>query len=478
MICSNLKPQAVFHYFEEISGIPRGSGNEQAAAEYTEAFAKARGLFVIRDGHNNVFIRKPASAGREDSPTVVLQGHLDMVCEANSDVTHDFTKDSIHLKLDGDILSADGTTLGADNGVAVAIMLALLDSDNLSLPELECIFTTEEETGLAGMTNFDASVVKGRLMINLDSAGEGEATVSCAGGVRTHITFPADRLPVPDGFTAARVKLSGLAGGHSGEDISLGRTGAISAAARILSVAEKAADVKIISINGGSKDNAIPRECEAVFVTNDYETAKTAIIREYNNMKSSLAEEDRDFSIEVSGVSGAAGFISQWRELLYLLNIIPVGVRTMSRSIPGLVETSSNLGVVKTDETSVHITVSSRSSVFTELDYMQALMESAAALAGNTTVEHKSRYPGWEFIHGSALQQLYLDAYRDLFGTEAKIVGIHAGLECGIFKQKVPEMDIISIGPDIKNLHSPDETLSVSSLERLYALLLEMLKRV
>lgn len=478
MICNHLNPKEVFYYFEEISRIPRGSGNEQAVAEYVEAFAKARGLFVIRDKNNNVFVRRPASHGRENSPAVVLQGHLDMVCEANSNVVHDFTKDPIQLLLDGDILRANGTTLGADNGVAVAIMLALLDSDTFSLPELECLFTTEEETGLAGMTSFDASVVKGRLMINLDSAGEGEATVSCAGGVRTHITFPADKLPLSDEYTAARMKLSGLAGGHSGEDINLGRTNAIAAAARILLMANDEAAIQLVSVNGGSKDNAIPRECEVVFAANDLEGAKEAILREYHNMKLSLAEEDMAFTVAVSDVSGVTESMSGGMELLRLLNIIPIGVHTMSRGVPGLVETSSNLGVVKTEGDGVYITVSSRSSVSTELDYMQKQIESAAVLAGALTMEHKSRYPGWEFTRGSSLQQLYLRAYRDLFGTEARIIGIHAGLECGIFKQKVPDMDIISIGPVIKNLHSPDETLSVSSLERLYTLLLEMLKRV
>jgi len=463
--------ERAYYFFEEISKIPRGSGNEKEIASYVETFAKTRGLFVIRDGANNVYIRKNASEGREADDGVVLQGHLDMVCEANADVTHDFTKDPICLIRRGDLLTADGTTLGADNGVAVALMLALLESDTISHPQLECIFTSDEEAGMTGMDAFDASVVKGRKMINLDSEGEGIATVSCAGGVRTVITFTADKCPVPEGYETAKMSITGLFGGHSGADIHLGRANAIKTAAALLCAASYDADIRIISIHGGSKDNAIPRECTVVFATDSVDKAFAAIEKEKGALV--LCDDDKRMRINLDKTERQSHSLAASTPILLLLNDLPFGVLGMCRKT-NLVETSSNLGVVRTDENEVKITVSSRSSVESELNKAEETLARLAKNAG-AACAHYNRYPGWEYREGTPMQVKYKEIFRRLYGREAQVVGIHAGLECGLFMKKIPDMDIIAIGPDVTNLHSPDETLVVSSYERLCNLVTALL---
>ncbi len=475
---SQLEPKKFFSYFKNISDIPRGSGNEAAVARYVYETVRSLGHDAQMDAANNVFVRAKATPGYEDRPPMMIQGHLDMVCEANRSTRHDFLTDPIHLILDGDRLHADGTTLGADDGVAVAMMLAVLDSPELPHPELECLFTTDEETGLTGMRAFDPSVLKSRRMLNLDSATEGEAIVSCAGGVRSHVYFPIETDAVPDGYTVCNVAVGGLFGGHSGEDVHLGRTGAIAAFARMLYTASMVCDVRLANILGGSRDNAIPRECSADVAVSDVIAFEQAVRAEEAKIRSELIADDVNFRVTVETVvknendflSGAAS-----EKLIELLRILPKGVHGMSRQIPELVETSSNLGVIRQVDNSYEIVVLSRSSVTSKLDDMEHRVECAAKIAGGT-VEHINRYPGWDFTEGSPLQKLFLDTYRDLFGKEARILGIHAGLECGLLKDKVPEMDMISIAPDIRDLHSPDESLSVSSTARVWTLLCEMLK--
>lgn len=468
---------AVLAHFSAISAIPRGSGNEEAISQYVEAFAKSRGLFCVRDNWNNVYVRRPASAGYENAPAVVLQGHLDMVCEANASVTHDFCKDPIRFVQDGDILRADGTTLGADNGVAVAIMLMLLDKADLCAPMLECVFTTSEETGMDGMRHFDCSLIQGRQMINLDSAGEGEATVACAGGVRTDLVKSVAWEPLQDGMTVLSIAITGLAGGHSGEDIHRGRTPAIPAMGQLLKRVQNACDLRLISLSGGARDNAISRECTAIVAVSDKVAAETALREGEVVLRADLVPEDTGFAVQTVEVSAVQCMsAADTASLVALLRVIPVGVRRMSRDIPGLVETSSSLGVVRTTETQVEITVSSRSSVSAQLDEMQMVLESCGALAG-AFCTHRGRYPGWAFRSGSLLQNCYKESWKALFGTEAKIIGIHAGLECGLLMEKLPDMDIISIGPDIQNLHSPDECMGLSSLDRLTTLVVHMLQQ-
>ncbi len=466
---------AVLAHFSAISAIPRGSGNEEAVARYVEEFARSRGLFCVRDERNNVYVRRPAAAGYTDAPAVVLQGHLDMVCEANGHVIHDFEKDPIRFVQDGDILRADGTTLGADNGVAVAIMLMLLDKAELCAPTLECVFTTSEETGMDGMRHFDPALLQGRQMINLDSAGEGEATVACAGGVRTDLVRSVTWESVPAALSVLSIAITGLAGGHSGEDIHRGRTPAIPAMGQLLWRVADACDLRLVSLTGGARDNAIPRECTAIVAVSDKAAAIAAIQAGEAVLRADLVPEDAGFTVQVSDGSGDRCMsAADTKALLALLRVIPVGVRRMSRDIPGLVETSSSMGVVRTNANQVEITVSSRSSVSAQLDELQAVLDACGTLSG-ATCTHRSRYPGWAFRSGSRMQSCYKESWQALFGTEAKIIGIHAGLECGLLMEKCPDMDIISIGPDIQNLHSPDEFLRLSSLDRLTTLVLHIL---
>ena len=470
---SDLEPKKIFSYFKQLSDIPRGSGNERAAAIFVADVAKKLSLDVKVDDANNVFIKAPATLGYENHAPIMLQGHLDMVCEANKGTEHDFLNDPIELVLDGDLLRANGTTLGADNGVAVAIMLAVLDSD-IPHPAIECLFTTEEETGLNGMRSFNHDWASARRLVNLDSAGEGEATVSCAGGVRSDICFKAEQLLI-DGYEGICIEISGLAGGHSGEDINLGRQSAISVMARLLYSASHA-EFRINEIFGGNRDNAIARECSAKIVTKNKRTLIDALRLEEEKIRSELVIDDKDFKLTVSEIACDAAISSEKTvQLVTLLRNLPHGVHGMSRQVLGLVETSSNLAVIRQESDGWSITVSSRSSVETKLDDMQARVE-CAAIASGAVATHRSRYPGWEYLEGSPLQKLYLDTYNEVFGAEARIIGIHAGLECGLLKGKLPDMDIISIGPDIRNLHSPDEVLSVSSFVRMWDLVCAILK--
>ncbi len=475
MTYNELEPKKFFYYFKKISDIPRGSGNEAASAEYVMQTARSLGHSAEIDGSGNVLVRAKASHGYENHAPIMMQGHLDMVCEANRGVKHDFLHDPIKLILDGDLLSADGTTLGADNGVAVAIMLAVLDSD-IPHPELECLFTTEEETGLGGMRAYDASVLKSSRMINLDSAGEHEVTVSCTGGVRSHIIFEADEAPLPKNYTVLRVEVGGLFGGHSGEDIHRGRIGAVSALARLIYSATKNNSYMVSEYLGGNRDNAIPRECHVILAVKDADKFKEALSNEYSKIKSELVSDDSNFKMTVSDTS-AEKFMSEEKSsaLITLLRTLPCGIHGMSK-IPGLVETSSNLAVVKKHSKGFETVVSSRSSVESKLDDMENRVECVAHLA-KAEIYHTARYPSWSYEVGTEMQKLYLEAERELFGVEAKVNGIHAGLECGILKHKKPDMDMISIGPDLRNLHSPDEVMSVSSLKRLWDVVCAILKK-
>lgn len=462
-------------YFYEISAIPRPSLKEEKIADYLMRFAEAHSLTATRDDANNVLIRKPAYAGYENATPVLLQGHTDMVCEKNEGTVHDFDTEGIRILREGDILRADGTTLGADNGYAVAVMLAVLSDSTLPHPPLECLFTTAEEIGLDGMQAFDKSSITARLMINLDSCDETVATAACAGGVCTDFTrTPAPAVPA-DG-TALRLTVSGLKGGHSGEDIHRGRGNALKICTRLYVAAKNATPLHMISISGGNKDNAIPRECSVLFTADDAQKAIVAIREEEAHIRAILSEDDRAFSVLIQEEPVAAPALpdADASALLSLIRLLPCGPLAMSQNLLGLVETSSNPAIVRADASHILVTISSRSSVDAELTDLCATLDTAAQVTGFES-SHYSRYPGWDFTVNSRLQQIYLDTYRTLFGKEAQIIGIHAGLECGILKQAIPEMDILSIGPDLYDLHTPAERMSVSSGERVYQLLLAML---
>lgn len=474
-ILAGVSPERVFYYFEKISEFPRASSNEEAVARYIESTALSFGCKAFRDEKNNVFVEKAASAGCESAPTVLLQGHTDMVCEKNEGTIHDFEKDPIRLKLEGDIISADGTTLGADDGVAVAMMLAVLEDDSLRHGPLECLFTVEEETGLGGMKAFDKSVINAKYMINLDSEDSSCATVSCAGGVRTDFTF--SDIPLERCKNEVTLSVTGLAGGHSGADIHTGRMNAVKLTFELLSRVE---DVKLISVNGGSKDNAIPRECTAVFTCADPIDAIEAIGECADEIREKLSEADLGLHVDCTYKRGDFHCFAEKysRSIITLVNSLPTGVLEMSESVEGLVKTSSSLGIIRTDGASVSVTSSSRSSSDHSLDMLLENLGSIAEFACVSSVTSRDRYPGWDVTENSLLQKIYRETYTELYKSEPAIVGIHAGLECGLIKKALPELDIISIGPDAIDIHTPDEKLTVSSTKKVYDLLLAILSKL
>ena len=470
-------PEKFFNYFEEISAIPRGSGNEKGIADYIVEFAKARDLFFYRDDTNNVFVRLPATEGREEERAVMLQGHTDMVCEKNFDTVHDFEKDGIRLVLDGDLLRADGTTLGADNGVAVALMLAILDGELSSHPTIECLFTTSEEVGLDGAKAFDYSLVTASTMLNLDSEGEGIATVSCAGGVRSDLVMSPNTISCNK--AAVMIKLSGLAGGHSGAEIHCGRANANKLMGRVLAALISKVDFNLVAIEGGSKDNAIPRECRAVIALDGVDTDKAIdIISEQKNIiADELCAADADMSIacEKMGDVHYCFDSDSTKKAVTLMATVANGVFAMSNDIKDLVEYSRNLGVIKSEKDKITFVFSARSSTEGMIDQSQTELDLLSELC-SCSARHYSRYPGWRYEKNSEIREKYIISAKKIFGYEPKIMAIHAGLECGIIKSHIPNMDMISIGPEMRDIHSPAEVLDLPSCERFWLLIEDMLK--
>ena len=454
--------------FKKLCAIPRGSGNEKGVADFLEAFAAERGLGFYRDAEQNVLISKPGIG-----KGIILQGHSDMVCEKNADVEHDFERDPIKIVEEDGIIRANGTTLGADDGVSIAIMLAILDDPSVTAP-IECLVTSKEEIGLLGMGAFDFSLLKGRAMINLDSVDEGVATVSCCGGVRTDITVPAEKSA--DGAPGYTLKIRGLCGGHSGEDINKSRKNAILVALKLL---RRVAGVRFASIEGGSKDNAIPRECTVTFTSADPDVGEKIALAA-DSVRESLTADDRDFSATLETAEVGETFGEELTaHVRTLAAVIPLGVIRMFEDIEGLVHTSANFAVIHTLDDGVVVTVSSRSPDGETLDGLIAEADRVAADCGGHA-EHRGRYPGWDYEKESPLRELYVETFDDLFGADGKKARcecIHAGLECGIVKGAVPDMDIISIGANVKDCHTPDETLEAASLDRLYLTVAEIIKR-
>lgn len=469
-VINGRKPQSVFRYFEEISAIPRGSYNEAEIASYLESFAKERGLECYRDHVNNVLIKAPASKGWEDRPVLMFQGHTDMVCEKNGDVEHDFTKDPLNLYVDGKYLRAKGTTLGGDNGIAVAIMLALLDGEIEAHPAYECLFTTAEEVGLDGAHAFDYSRINARQMINLDSEEQGVVTVGCAGGVRSDLTMQYRAIPFKG--ECIRVEIKGLMGGHSGANIHNGRANANKLMGRILAALAEQSEVCLVSLTGGSKDNAIPRECQACLAVPNAEFAIDLITEQAERIAEELGADDRGFTVTCQTEADEAVMMSaeETARVIAVLCCAANGVLEMSRQVSGLVEFSRNLGVIVHQAEKLTMIFSSRSSIENQLD---ASIRELDLLAKMTSFEsrHYSRYPGWSYAPKSPLREKYLKAYQKVTGKEARIDIIHAGLECGVISSHLPDMDMISIGPDMKDIHSPDEALDLDSVEEFWDVL-------
>ncbi|MFR4972746.1 MAG: aminoacyl-histidine dipeptidase [Butyricicoccus pullicaecorum] len=473
------QPERLFHFFEDISAIPRGSSNEKAVSDYLIAFAKERGLWYHQDALHNVIIKKPASAGAEDKPAVMLQGHLDMVCEKLAGVDHDFEKDGIDLIVKDGVLTANGTTLGGDNGAAVALMLAVLDDDTLAHPALECVFTTQEETGLTGAAGLDKSLISARTMINLDSEEEGIATVSCAGGMRFTMTRPITRHTASGKLLT--IDVSGLLGGHSGTDINKERQNGIILLARLINRVLHETGAQLASFAGGSKDNAIPREVCAVLVCSDADIEKAQSIAEAMaaDFAAELVPFEPDFKCTISAQDGAAEVLSEAdaKAFISAICLAPNGVRRRNLKQDGFVVTSLNLGVARMDDTTATLVFAPRSSVASLQNYTTDCLYLLAETFG-FDCDIAGAYPGWSFAEESPIRDTFIASYRELFDADLKIEAIHAGLECGLFSDALPGLDAIAVGPTIRGCHTPDEYLPLDSFERFYSLLTDVLSRL
>ncbi len=475
-ILSELTPKRVFELFEEICAIPRGSENMEAIADYCMAFAEKNSLKAIRDNANNVIIFKQASAGYQTSQPVILQGHLDMVCQKSADCKLDFLKDGITPYIDGDFIKAKNTSLGADNGIAVAMILSILESKDICHPAIEAVFTTDEEIGMIGAFALDFSVLKARKMINIDSEAENVLTVSCAGGSDFKIYIPTNRHQA-DG-TKLTLILSGLAGGHSGVEIDKGRVNADILAGRFLNHLKKCAEFEIISISGGDKANAIPNRVAIELCTQNADSLISSANEYAELVFKEIEAREPDFKAEV--IKGEFGTFSVLgndtaSKLISTLLCVPNGITEMSAEIEGLVETSLNLGVLNTQHSEILLHFALRSNKKSSLYF---LSERLTAFADMLDIKYESFgfYPPWEFKNNSSLQSIYKKAYLESFGSDISVEAIHAGLECGVFASGIDGLDCISIGPNLFDVHTVNEKLSISSTERVYNLLLEVLK--
>ena len=475
-VLKDLNPTLVFKYFEEISQVPRGSGDEKRISEFLVNFAKELNLEVVQDEHLNVIIRKPATAGYENCPGVILQGHMDMVCEKNKDVDHDFEKDPIDLRIVDDMIYANGTTLGADNGIAVAMSMAVLASNDLSHPALEVLVTSNEEAGMTGANGLDGSLLKGKYIINLDSEEEGFLLVSCAGGNRSYVTLPLTYKNIEDNKQAFMIEVKGLLGGHSGMDIVKQRANSNVTMGRILNLLD--VDFDLVEVNGGSKNNAIPRECEAVVAVNkdQAETLKANVAKIEELLKNEFKTTDPGLEVVVKEATADKAITDECKaKAMLLLNFIPNGIQTVSKDIEGLVESSSNLGVVKTENDVMSFESAVRSSVATLRENLNNKTKMLCDTV-NANFENTDGYPAWEYAKNSKLEELCVDVYEKLAGKKPVITAIHAGLECGLLLDKMPGCEAISMGPDMFEVHTPNEHLSIPSVKNVYEFLLAVLK--
>ncbi len=475
-VLEHLEPENVFHFFEQMCAIPHGSGNTKAISDYLAEFARTRGLEHYQDDLNNVIIIKPATPGYENAPAVIIQGHMDMVCAQAPDCTKDMEKDGLDLFVDGDTVGAVGTTLGGDDGVAVAMALAILDSDQLSHPRVEAVFTVDEETGMYGAFGIDVAPLQGRAMINIDSDVEGVFTVSCAGGNVSCCTVPVERAPFEG--AALNITVDGLKGGHSGVEINQGRGNASMLLGRVLRAVEKKTNLRIISVRGGEKDNAIPVEACAAVVADNADMVRAVC----TDMQEALANELRatDPGVRVTVTD------SQYDQpmdqpstakIICLLTCAPNGIQAMSAEIPELVQTSLNLGILTCDRDAVYASFCVRSSVDSQKQMLVDRLESLAAQLGGT-LEVAGDYPGWEYMPDSPLREKMVEVFTRQYGYPPKVEAIHAGVECGLFAGKIPGLDCVCIGPDLTDIHTFRERIHIASLQRTWALVTEVLRQM
>ena len=472
---AGLEPAAVFHYFEEICAIPHGSYHTKGISDYLVDFAKQRGLRYIQDSLNNVILFGDGTCGYEDHEPVIIQGHMDMVCEKDADCPIDMDTQGLDVTHDGTYVFAKGTTLGGDDGIAVAYALALLADKSIPHPPLEVVITVDEETGMEGATGIDLSTLRGRKLINIDSEDEGIFTVSCAGGVKSTISMPVERRVVYG--PCVKLTVEGLRGGHSGVEIHKNLANANKVMGEFLGRVQKLMPLCITKLQGGAKDNAIPRSCQVTLVAlgmdlqriNDVAQQLQQEIREQYDEPDAIVRGD-----DVDALGGNALTTECSAKVIALLNAAPNGVQAWSRDIEGLVQTSLNLGVVKLEDT-LNLTFAIRSSVNQEkADLANRLDELAKFYDGTCT--HRGDYPAWEYRKDSPLRDTMVRVYEEMYGSAPQVVAIHAGLECGLLSEKLPGLDCVSTGPEMLGIHTSREKLGIASTERVWKYLLEVLK--
>ena len=474
-----LKPELVWKYFAEISRIPRPSKHEEAMTKYVLDTAKKLGLSAKADSFGNVVVKKQATPGHENVRSIALQGHLDMVPEKNSDKVHDFLKDPIELVRKGNMLMANGTTLGADNGIAVATNLAIMEDRSLEHGPLEFLFTVDEETGLTGANNLGSDFLESKTLMNLDSEEEGAVYVGCSGGKNTIGTWKVDFDSVSANMQVCELKVRGLKGGHSGLEIDKGRGNSLKIIARVLSALTETG-ARVSSVNGGNKSNAIPREADAVIAIpkKNMDEAKKIVGQCLDVLKKEIETVDPDLSITLSEIRSKKAKVMKkgyQRRILQTLSALPHGVTKMSADIPGLVETSTNVAIIETKGKKVNLITSQRSSVATEIDEICATVRNIFDLAG-ADYETADGYPGWKPDMKSEILKVAKTTYQSLYGKEVLVKAIHAGLECGIIGEKDPGMDMISFGPTLEGVHSPDEKIHIDTVEKFWNFLIAILK--
>ena len=476
-VLENCEPKRVFYYFEEISKIPHGSKNTKEISDYLVSFAKEHQLRYVQDEYGNIVIYKAASAGYEKLPAVILQGHMDMVCEKEAGSNHDFEKDPLRLKIEDGFVTAEGTTLGADDGIAVAYALALLETDSYAHPALEVVITVDEEVGLLGAQNLDASCLSGKYLINLDSDEEGILLTGCAGGVSAISSIPVKYRNASG--CLYEVKIHGLQGGHSGMEIGKNRANANILMGRFLYGLKEQLPYELAELEGGQKDNVIPRECSCALLI---QPEDTEILKDYACRLT--AELRKEYSGSDAGISVSVEFqeetqigvlhpVSQEKVLFYLMNV-PNGVQKMSGNIPGLVETSTNLGAARLEEEVFYASCGVRSSVnsakYAVADKIEYLTE---FLGGDYKKE--GEYPAWEYREQSPLREHMIEVYQDMYQKAPRVEAVHAGLECGLFYEKIPGLDCVSTGPNLWDIHTPQEKMEIASVRRVWEYLIQVL---
>jgi len=478
-VLSGLEPGKVFEYFEQICGIPHGSGNVKQISDYLVAFAKERGLFYIQDELKNVIIIKEATLGYEQEPPVVLQGHMDMVAVKKPDCDIDMKTEGLRLAVEGDKIYAEGTSLGGDDGIAVAYALAILDDDTLKHPRLEVIITVDEEVGMDGARAIDLSMLQGNRVLNLDSEEEGIFLTSCAGGARVDCRLPL-KMVQREGVSY-KVTVDGLLGGHSGAEIHKERGNSNLLFARLLWKVCRSMEVSLVSAKGGLADNAISRRTDAVLVVKeaDAEGFKAILCDTAEKIKEELATKDPGFALHVQ--EGAKGSFTcatpeDTKRAAAFVLAIPNGVQGMSADMPGLVETSLNLGILEMREGEIQAEYAVRSSVESAKEALIEKMEAAVSLAGGTCTV-SGDYPGWKYRVDSPLRTKMIALYEEMYGTTPKVEAIHAGLECGLLAAKIKDMDCVSLGPDMRDIHTTEETLSIASTKKMWEYLIRLLEK-